>query len=389
LVSILALGTRIAPFGDAVGEVPLLGRSLDRFREEEVRFARVDGGRFTFADYAIATAPILAAFERKVGTKRSRPSALALPSRSPSAHLAPVSSVRRDGDRLIYDIFLDAPKDAPLEDLRRIASPVVADLPGAVRVRELPRVGPEPHAIELPADGVVSAHVEHWVHVLWLAPLLVPALAQRIEGRRRRWRRALAGSVIGRGAEIHPSAFLEGAVIGEGAIVGARCSIRHSYVGPRSNLGDFTKVTSSVIGEGTHTLADGNFFWVVGLGGGTITSFLLKDTLLGKNVFLTSGVIFWNESIEGTIAVLHRGGLVDTGRKCLGGCAGHGAVLGARTIVAPGRALPNRTTVVMRREEGVLRIEDVAPGTPMCWSDAAMVPVERVLPGYVPDELIG
>jgi hypothetical protein len=68
---------------------------------------------------------------------------------------------------------------------------------------------------------------------------------------------------------------------------------------------------------------------------------------------------------------------------------GHGSVLGARTIVGAGRALPNRTMVVMRREEGVLRIAPHAPGTPLCWDDAALVPFDSMRPGVVPDELGG
>jgi carbonic anhydrase/acetyltransferase-like protein (isoleucine patch superfamily) len=372
-----------------VGEIPFLGRTLETFRSEELRAAKVDAERFTFADYAIATAPILESFARTAGNRRSKPACLALPSSSLSRALVPVSSVRRDGERLLYDVFLDAPKDTPLDALRGIAEPVLIESTGETPlVRELPRIGPLPHAIAWPGAGIVAAHVEHWVHVLWLEPLLVPALALRSGGRKKRWRRALAPSIIGEGADVHPSAYLEGAIIGDGAVVGARASIRHTYVGARSQLGDFTKLTHCVLGEDTHTLADGNFFWVVALGGGTLTSFLMKDTLLGKSVFLTSGVIFWNESLEGTIAVEREGRWIDTEKKCLGGCAGHGSVLGARTIVAPGRALPNRTTVVMRREEGVLRIDSAPPGTPMCWSDAAMVPVERIAPaGYVPDEI--
>lgn len=386
MAHVLDLATRIGPFGDPVGEIPFLGRSFAKFRDEELIAAGVRADRFTFADHAIATAPLLAGLERRTRSKRG-PFALALPSTSASVALVPVSSVRREGPLLVYDVFLDAPPGVSLEALRESAEPILVELDEVARRRELPRIGAPPHHLDLPADGILAAHLEHWVHVLWLEPLLVPALIRRREGKSRRFRRAPTQSLIGRGARIHPSAYLEGAVVGPGAVIGACSSIRHSYVGKDSNLGDFTKLSYSVLGEATHTLADANFHFVVGLGGGTVTSFLLRDALLGKNVFLTSGVIFWSESLEGTIRVEHRGRLVDTERKCLGGCAGHGAILGARTIVAPGIALPNRTTVVMRREEGVLRIEDVARGTPVCWYDAAMVPVDRVQPGYLPDEL--
>jgi carbonic anhydrase/acetyltransferase-like protein (isoleucine patch superfamily) len=275
----------------------------------------------------------------------------------------------------LYDIFVDAP-DAPLAELRRASRPIVVDLPAKTYRRELPRVGPPPHHLDLPDDGAVAAHVEHWVHVLWLWPLLVPALARHRPGKKRRWRGA-APSFIGEDATIHHRAHVESAVIGPGAQVGSDASIASSYVGEGANIADFSKVTRSILGAETHTLADAAFSSCVSLGQGTLANLLLRDTILGKSVFLTSGVIFWNEAIERTIRVVHRGALADSERRNLGGCAGHGCVLGARTIVSPGRALPNRTTVVMRREEGVTRIED-GRGAPMCWFDGALVPASRV-----------
>jgi hypothetical protein len=62
-------------------------------------------------------------------------------------------------------------------------------------------------------------------------------------------------------------------------------------------------------------------------------------------------------------------------------------ILGARTIVAPGRALPNGITVVMRKEEGVFKVESAPPGTPMCWDNAALVPIGELVPGHRPEEL--
>lgn len=376
---VIDLDTRIAPFGDRVVDLPLLDLDLSGFREREAK--QVAAERLTFADHALATAPVLRAF---LAAARGF-SRMALPRHGPWDLLAPVSSVERTDDLLLFDIFADAPAE-DLGVLRAKAKPVVVDLAPRTWRRELPRIGAPPHHLDLPADGIVAAHLEHWVHLLWVAPLLIPALANHRPGKRHRRRGALLESFLGEDADVHHRAFLEGAIIGEGAHVGADCAVRHSYVGAGSALADFTKVTHSVLGAETHTLADASFSSVVSLGEGTLANLLLKDTILGRKVFLTSGVIFWSEPTQGTVRVYREGELIDTERKNLGGCAGHGCVLGARTIVAPGRALPNRTTVVMRKEEGVMRVEDLG-GAPGCWFDGALVPVDRVSPGYEPEEV--
>ncbi len=374
VVRVLDLDTRIAPFGDRVVDLPLLDRDVAGFRCREAEAAGAPE-RLTFADHAIATAPVLSAFLREA--PRGRPARLALPASSSSALLAPVSSIERDGERLLFDVFSDAPDGMDLAALRREADPVLAVVEDRTFRREIHRVGPPPHHLDLPADGVLAAHLEHWVHLLWVAPLLIPALRRHLKRR---------NNAIAKSASVHHTAHVEGSVIGEGASIGADCALQDAYVGPQATLSDFTKVTRSVLGGGTHTLADASFYFAVAFGEGTLSNLLLRDTLLGRSVFLTTGVIFWNEGIERTIRVDRDGRLIDTGRKSLGGCVGHGCILGARTIVAPGRALPNRTTVVMRREEGVMRF-DVANGAPACWFDGALVPVERVLPGYRAEEV--
>lgn len=379
---VIETGARLAPLGDPVGELPIAGRTLAELRAQEASLAGPD--RLTFAAHAVATASLLQAFLSAAGAPAGRPRALALPATSPLAALVPVSSVRREGQVLVYDVFVDAPADASLAALRETAEPLLVEHTSPTYRRELPRVGPPPHHLELPADGAVVAHVEHWVHLLWLAPLCVPALRRRTAGKKRR-----VDSVVDPSAEVHPTARLDGAIIGPKAVVGAGCTIDHSYIGAGARLADFSKVSRSVLNDGIHTLADATFSHVVSLGEGTLTNLLLRDVLVGKKVFLTSGVIFWGEALGAEITVEQDGVEVPTGRRFVGGCVGHGSVLGARTIVGPGRAIPNRTIVVMRREEGVLRVSPHAPGTPLCWDDAALIPYDAMRPGQLPDELGG
>lgn len=327
--------------------------------------------------------PILSAFLRAA---QGRPARLALSKTSAAvAPFWPVSSIEERGDLLLLDVYANV-DDQVLRSLRENTAPTLVEPTVPTARRELPRLGPGPHHLDLPCSGLVAAHIEHWVHVLWLWPLLVPRLLARSEPKAPA-RHGSAANLVGAGAIVHPTAHVEGSIIGPGAEIGAFASVRNSYVGAGSRLSDFTKVTSSVLEARTHTLADATFSSMVSLGESTLASLLLRDTILGRQVFLTTGVIFWNEGHSETVKVLHRGEWRDTHRIALGGCAGHRASLGARTIVAPGRALPNGAVVVMRREEGVLRVEDVPAGTPLCWDDAKLVPYSRLRPGEVPDEL--
>jgi acetyltransferase-like isoleucine patch superfamily enzyme len=363
----------------------LLHLSLAETRAQEVEQSGVEPTRLTFADYAFASAPLLSAFARQA--PRGAPSALAISADSPIAGLAAVSSARRQDGLIVYDIFLDAFGQS-LEELRAEAKPVRIDHASRIRRRPLPRLGPGPHHLELPDDGVLAAHLEHWCHFLWVAPLLVPLLLSR-GGRRYRSPGAQSSSVLlGKKVNVHPRAYLEGSVIGDEVEIGSGCVVSRSFVGAQSRLADLSKLRGSVLGPGAITLVDTNLVEIVSLGGGTLANLLLRETILGRNVFLTTGVLFQTDALEGTIGVEHRGEWVDTGRRQLGGCVGHGAVLGARTIVAPGRALPNRVVVVMRKEEGVQRIPNLPAGTPVCWDRAALVPVSELNGGRTPEELL-
>ena len=372
---VLKLETELQPFGDRVGEIPLLDHSLESLRTRELERARIPSSAITMADYAFATAPVLEAFRRQ--SPIDKPVRLALAAQSPNRIFTPVSSVEHREEQLLYDIYLNAPVDWSLERLRLESQVSLIRLPTRSRRRFLPKLGAAPHHIDYPTNGILAAHIEHWVHVLWLAPCLVPSLLGK------------KSNLVGENVRIHPKATLDGAVIGDNTVVGPGCVVRDSYIGPDSYLSDYTKVRHSVLGRKTHTLADASFSHVVSFGGATLANLLLRDVLLGHDCFVTTGVIFWNQSLDKPVHVLHQGREVSTEKMALGGCAGHGCVLGARAIVAPGRALPNRTTVVMRKEESVHSIHDAPSGTAMCWHNGALVPAAGFLTEGVPDELNG
>jgi hypothetical protein len=366
----------ILPFGEAAHALPLLDRPLAEWQRVE---AGPHAPRLALADDILATRPVLDAFAAAADARRRAgaraPFRLTLAPDHPARRLWPVSRAEVDG---ALDLFVDAPPSMSLEVLRREAEPLAIAHAGPTRRRELARLGPPPYHLDLPADGAIALAVEHWVHALWAAPLLVPRRLSEPDARarRRRW----PGAFVDPTARVHPTADVEASYVGPRATIGAHGVVRDAYVGADARLSDFTKLTRTALGAGVHTLADATFSDVVSLGEGTLTNLLLRDVIVGRRAFLTSGVIFWADTLGEEIVVEHEGRARGTGRRTLGGAIGHGAVLGARTIVGPGLAIPNRTTVVMRREEGVQRIADVPPGTPLAWYDGGLVPYASLAP---------
>lgn len=316
---------RIYPFPDPLGELPLLGRSFSERALEEVSLSRA-AARLRIGPRDFVPAPQLDAFAEAAGER---------------------------GARLVLETAWGA-VETGVELAPRVDSAVY-----------------EP--VRLPAGR--AHHLQHWFQ--WL-PLALEQV-ERERGRRRLRRRAGAErpSFIAKGTNVHPRALIDGSIIEPGAVIGDGASIIDSYIGAGVHVSDFARVRRSVLEAETHVMVDARLTEVVALGRGSLANLGLRKCLLGRDVFVTSGVIFDPQPLEGTVrADVGPGASLDTGRGSLGGCVGHGARLGARTLVAPGVVLPCGTTVVMRREEGVQRVEEAPPGTPMVWRDARLVPLE-------------
>ena len=118
---------------------------------------------------------------------------------------------------------------------------------------------------------------------------------------------AAAPSYIGRDVHLHPRAFVEGAYIEDGARLEANCSVRFSYIGAGCEVGDLGRIRHCCIGPQTQTLLDASLAHTVALGGGTVSNLSLRDSALGTNVFLTTGVSMATDARGGTVTVLKDG----------------------------------------------------------------------------------
>lgn len=321
----------------------------------------------------------------------------------------PLAGVDRSPAGLAFDLFLvrgPGPNGASFADLRerlvKWAEPVEVAPGGRIEPLHLSRPGPPRHCLDLPRAERLIADVSHWVHLVWLNQLLpwarlaehwrarplVDAMISRlardpVDGRVRRNR-------IGQGCDIHPTAWVEGSVLGDGVTLGPFVSVRDSILGDSVELTEHTRVKRCCVGKGCRSLPDSTFIGCTFYPGSSLASFMLRDSLIGRRSFLTSGLVMWPEGIDQTIQVEVDGQERDTGRWVLGSAAGHGCTLGTlgpRAVLAPGRALPNGCVLAMRPEDGILKAPDrVDAGRPHVCAGGRAVLVGEALPDWRPPE---
>jgi acetyltransferase-like isoleucine patch superfamily enzyme len=225
----------------------------------------------------------------------------------------------------------------------------------------------------LPITDRVLIRIDHWVN-LWAANLSVPAAANA-RSKKLKWRllrlafkaRSLnqwsvlrASNRIGKGCDIHPTAYIENSVIGRGTQIGAGAVVRGALIGNYCRVLNRATVELCVLGDGAHVMNGCTVQFAVLYPGHHTMSNRLSFSLCGRDTFVGDGVTLDDFRVDGeTVRVLKDGVSVDSGMTFLGGCLGHGAYLGAGCVLAPGRAVPNGWRV--SRKTGVITSTRTAP----------------------------
>jgi hypothetical protein len=148
-------------------------------------------------------------------------------------------------------------------------------------------------------------------------------------------------NVVGKNCHIHPTARLEGAILGDNCRVGAGSIIRLSQLGDSCVVEDHCAIKHSVLGAGTY-ISHGN---------------LLANSCTYENVFLIHGPyqfsIFGQDSAafavincdlrmdNKTITIPTGRGYIDSNQHLLGVAYGHRSKVSGGNIIAPGRIVPN------------------------------------------------
>lgn len=411
---------KLAPFGDDIRGALVGGQTLEQAQAEAARHCDLQvedasgrdpvppGGDFlVMGDDLYVSRACLRRFLQTPLTGKGV-WRLALKRGPASDYCLPLQKVDADEQQVGFDLYrvrgAQVPRGLSWPHLRHWLAERAQALPlepgGSVESLTLSRPGPPRLKLELPRSLCLAVQLSHWVHLLWLNHLLPwlrlheywqdrGTLTRAWHGRGRNpHRREARLNVIGPGCSIHPTARVEGSWLGRGVKLGPFAYVRESILGDGVEVADHSKFTRCVVGAGCHTLNDSLFVSCTFYPDSTLASFLLRNSVIGRRVFLTSGVMFWDEPIQGTVTVRHGDTEVDTSRYLLGGCAGHECLLGTRAIFLPGRAVPNQTIIVMRPEEGVVKLpEQASPGQPHIYHQGRIVPLTEVLPQYSPAEL--
>ena len=124
-------------------------------------------------------------------------------------------------------------------------------------------------------------------------------------------------------ARIRSGAYIEGpAYIGENSDVGPNCYIRPcTSIGKKVRIGNACEIKNSIIMDGVHI---GHLSYV-------------GDSIIGENCNLGAGTITANYRFDaGTVKMMVKGKLVDTGRTKLGAVLGDNVKTGINALLMPG-----------------------------------------------------
>lgn len=269
------------------------------------------------------------------------------------AAVAPHTALFTASTRLL-DVAADQPLRVPLwanvqgevQCSTDAAVAVVADEAGQVDIDVRP-YGPPPHVLAIADVQRVVGWPRHWLHVLDLSLAVLRTTVARLPERLARRRGKAA-------PQIHPTARVVRSVLGDNVKIEAHVSIVDSVLGDDVLVGDHSVIHGSVIGAGCRTLVDTHLRRCVAMPGSTLSNLDMQDALLGREIFLTTGVAFFHDGPGKNVVVDER----DSGRAVLAGAVGKRALLGSRALFRCGVALPAGALVVARPEESLGKIDE-------------------------------
>ena len=204
--------------------------------------------------------------------------------------------------------------------------------------------GPPPHQLVIADVQRLLGWPRHWLHVLDLSLAAVQTRLKTPPPKHKR---------DGSSPQIHPTATVTNSRLGRNVKIEAHVSIVDSVIGDDVLVADHTIIHGCVIGDGCRTLVDTHLRRCVAQPGSTLSNLDMQDALLGREIFLTTGVAFFHDGPGRNVIVDG----VDSGRAVLAGALGRRTLLGSRALFRAGLALPAGVLVVARPEESLGKLD--------------------------------
>ena len=431
---IVETGKKISPFGDAPGLAlyaattvgDAVRAALARRGIPLVTWAQIveepAGPTLVLADHAFVSDKCLGDFLdhalNELPTHKTLRLALA---HSPSTEfMRPVSSVAVEpydangpgakpakgweaelaaADRIAYDCFLADllpvvdDGNALLAHLRAKAVRIVVPKRELGIPIRMPVLGNAQETKSLvPVTSTVACHVEHWVHILWLNQLAFGIRWMEIARAHKlwvAWRALLSFPYLplanvmrsfvrkGKRTKIHPTAHVEASILGDDVVIGARASVRNSILGNGAEVGDHATLLSSTLGDRGYVTPRTFMVWTAAYPDAVISNYKLQVSVVGRGASLSTWAGLLDAKLQGNVEVVIDGKLVSTERSYIGSCIGHGAHVGAKVLIMPGREIPNGAFIAMRPDELILDVpRDLPAGVPLVRDKGTLVKLE-------------
>ncbi len=270
--------------------------------------------------------------------------------------IVPTQEVSSHPDRIEYSLEY-SPADRSSDDTK----PVVLEADCYSQPFPMPAHMLGGRELRIPLTKSAIVQVDHWANV-WSAnmALLLCRLAELREApaiklaglalRARslnKWTVLCRANRIGRGCDIHPTAYIEASEVGDGTMIGAGSVVRASIIGRGTGIGSNATIECSVIGNGCAVDSNSATFCSVLYPGAATSTRQILASLCGRDTFVADGVFLADYRFDGrTVPVAAGGSRIDTGSVALGPCLGHDVYLAAGCVVAPATAIPNGTRIV-------------------------------------------
>jgi carbonic anhydrase/acetyltransferase-like protein (isoleucine patch superfamily) len=307
-----------------------------------------------------------------------------------------LAGVRTLDGRSLYDVWYRAAAGPPTEAELAAATPV----PLAIREHPIPndvlerrQLRPEGMEVALTTEAVL--HIRHWSHLVvanyvalfcrWFD--LTPGKVLRYLGAAvragwpSRYRLMRALTIRGRRCDVHPSAVVEASVLGDGVEIGPCAVVRGSVLGDRVKVDAHANVNYSSLGDRSmvsfHAACNLSVLYPEAMLG----EMGAQMAVLGRRATVFAGAFLMDlrdPYLERDVLVDDGGRRVPSGRRLLGPCIGHDAVIAAGVRVAPGLVVPPGAYLVgdpgdvMRRIEGPLE-----PREPHAAVDGRATPLRK------------